>query len=465
MKLLFRYLGLASLGLIIWGAGISQAETLQEAVHLMLQTNPEIRSLAYNRLARDQEITQARSGYLPIIDISYGAGVEDQSHPFDDTTHPQSTILSLWQNVFRGFADQHEIKRQEARVNSAAYLLQGTSENIGLVTSRSYLNVLRQLEIQDLSKENLIIHQRIYDQIKLRSESGIDRKADLDQVMARLALAEADVVLATANVDDAKTDYQFVVGHKPENLVKTPQVDSVMPASLEEAQQLALDNYPILKSAQADLDARMAQHIVAKSNYYPELDIAVDQRWEDDVDIPGYQDELSAIALVRFNIFNGFSDKARIAETSHLISEAREIQNNTHRQIVESIRLSWVSYTSTRNRISYLKNYVKSTGLTAEAFSKQWNIGRRTMFDVLDIEAELVNAKIDLVNAQYDKTYSQFRLLSGIGQLVHTLGLEWPEESRIVEDEQQKKEAPQEDKSSATGDKSQDERFASLKDK
>jgi adhesin transport system outer membrane protein len=87
---------------------------------------------------------------------------------------------------------------------------------------------------------------------------------------------------------------------------------------------------------------------------------------------------------VRFNIFNGFSDKARIAETSHLISEAREIQNNTHRQIIESIRLSWVAYTSSRNRITYLENYVKSTGLTAEAFSKQWNIGRRTMFDVLE---------------------------------------------------------------------------------
>ena len=171
MKRLIRYLGITSLGFIIWGAGISQAETLQEAVQHMLLTNPEIRSLAYNRLARDQEITQARAGYLPIIDISYGAGVEDQSHPFDDTTHPQSTILSLRQNVFRGFADQYEIKRQEARVNSAAYLLQGTSENIGLVTSRVYLNVLRQLEIKDLSMENLTTHQRIYDQIKLRSES------------------------------------------------------------------------------------------------------------------------------------------------------------------------------------------------------------------------------------------------------------------------------------------------------
>ena len=79
---------------------------------------------------------------------------------------------------------------------------------------------MRQLELNELAKENLTTHQRIYDQIKLRSESGIDRKADLDQVMGRLALAESDVVVSEANVADAQTDYQFVVGRIPENLVK-----------------------------------------------------------------------------------------------------------------------------------------------------------------------------------------------------------------------------------------------------
>ena len=75
------------------------------------------------------------------------------------------------------------------------------------------------------------------------------------------------------------------------------------------------------------------------------------------------------------------------------------------------------------------------------AFQKQWNIGRRTMFDVLDIEAELINAKRDLVNANYDRMYSQYRVLTGLGQLVQTLGLKWPEESLV---EKKKEEAPEE---------------------
>ncbi|MGB6972403.1 MAG: TolC family outer membrane protein [Desulfobulbales bacterium] len=436
MKLTVRYLGALTLGALIAGTGSAHAETLQDAVHYMLQTNPDVKSIAYNRLARGEEVKQARAGYLPSLDISYGAGIADQNNPFDDTSYPQSTVLSLRQNVFRGFADQYEVERQTARVNSSAYLLQGRSENIALVTSRVYLNYLRQLELLELAKENLTIHQRIHDQIKLRSESGIDRKADLDQVMGRLSLAESNLVIAEANVADAQTDYQFVVGRIPEHLVKPQPVDAFIPALLEEAQQLAVKNYPILKSAQADVQAREAQYVVAKSNYYPKLDIVVDQKWEEDVDIPGYDEELRATAVARFNIFNGFSDKARIAETCYLIKEAREIQKNTERQIIESIRLSWMAHQASQNSIVYLQNYVKSTGATAEAFSKQWNIGRRSMFDVLDIEAELVNAKIDLVNAQYDKLYAQYRILNGMGQLVHTMGLQWPVESKVEKDNQ-----------------------------
>jgi adhesin transport system outer membrane protein len=429
-------LGALTLGALIAGTGYVHAETLQDAVHYMLQTNPDVKSIAYNRLARGEEVKQAKAGYLPSLDISYGAGIADQNNPFDDTSYPQSTVLSLRQNVFRGFADQYEVERQTARVNSSAYLLQGRSENIALVTSRVYLNYLRQLELLELAKENLTIHQRIHDQIKLRSESGIDRKADLDQVMGRLSLAESSLVIAEANVADAQTDYQFVVGRIPEHLVKPQPVDDFIPALLEEAQQLAVKNYPILKSAQADVQAREAQYVVAKSNYYPKLDIVVDQKWEEDVDIPGYEEELRATAVARFNIFNGFSDKARIAETCYLIKEAREIQKNTERQIIESIRLSWMAHQASQNSIVYLQNYVKSTGATAEAFSKQWNIGRRSMFDVLDIEAELVNAKIDLVNAQYDKLYAQYRILNGMGQLVHTMGLQWPVESKVEKDNQ-----------------------------
>jgi adhesin transport system outer membrane protein len=429
MRISLKYLGVVVAAVLVLGGGTAQAETLQDAINYMLQTNPEIRAISWNRQARDEEVRQAKSGYFPSLDVTAGTGYQEQYEPFDDTTYPNSTVLSLRQNVFHFGTTKFEVDRQKSRVRSAAYRLQGTAENVALQASRVFLNVLRHLELYDVAKENLANHERIYDQIKLRSVSGVDSKADLDQVMGRLALARSNIVVAQSNIVDAETDYQAVIGRLPENLLRPEPVDSAIPATMEEAEQLALADYPIVKSAQADYEAREAQHEVAKRSVYPSFDVALDYKWEDDVDIVGYQEEFVATGMVSFNIFRGWWDVARVAETRHLICEAWEILNNTRRQTVQSTRLSWEAYEAAQDNITHLEEYVKSTGLTAEAFVKQWSIGRRTMFDVLDTQAEYLNAKADLVNARYDKMYAQYRILSGVGKLVPTLGLEWPEES------------------------------------
>jgi adhesin transport system outer membrane protein len=437
MKSLFKSVvcaGIVGVGSLLFGGGSARGETLQDAIKYVLQTNPEIKAISYNRLARDQEVIQAKGGYYPTLDASLSAGLDRRMNAAasDPTiSRPRAAVLSLRQNVFQFGATQSEVRRQEARVRAEAYLLQGTSENVALQASRVYLNLLRNMELYDLAKENLLNHERIADQMKLRIKSGVDRKADLDQVMGRLALAQSNVVVATANIADGKTDYRAVIGRLPEDLTKAPPMDSNIPGSMDEAEQLAVKYYPILKSARSDLESRRAQYETAKRINYPSLDVAVDYMWQTDVNYPNREEDLLANAVLRFNIFNGLRSKARITETLHLVSEAKEILNNTQRQVVQSVRLSWEAFTAAKERVTYLEEYVKSTGATAEAFAAQWNIGRRTMFDLLDTQAEYITAKSNLVGARYDKMYAEYRVLSGMGKLIDSMGLQWPDESRV----------------------------------
>jgi adhesin transport system outer membrane protein len=433
MKFSLKYISIAA-GILLLGSGSAGAETLQDAVKHMLQTNPEIKAISYNRLAKDQQVIQAEGGYYPTLDFYHSNGIDyqkDYLSNFTEKTRPKSTVLSLRQNLFQFGVTDSEVSRLEATVRSEAYLLQGTSENLALKASSVYLNVLSNLELYELAKENLINHERIYDQMKLRATTGVDRKADLDQVSGRLALAQSNIVVTQTNLADAKTDYQSVIGRLPEDLTKPSPVNADIPVSMEEAEQVALKNYPIIKSAQADLEAREAQHEVARRINYPKLDAAMDYKWETDVQYPHRTEDFIATAVVSVNIFNGFQNKARIEETLQAVNEAKEILNNTKRQTAQSIRLSWEAYKTAQDRVTYLEEYVKATGLTAEAFEKQWTIGRRTMFDVLDVQAENINAKSSLVKAKYDKIYAEYRVLSGMGKLAQALGLQWPAESRL----------------------------------
>jgi adhesin transport system outer membrane protein len=259
----------------------------------------------------------------------------------------------------------------------------------------------------------------------------------MSQVVSRLALAEANMVAAETNLIDAQTNYLKVIGHLPEDLVKPQFPEDLIPPSLEEAQQVALKQHPTLKQAEEDLVARKAQDDVAQAPYMPIVDIEIDKVWSEDLEYGLNTDEENLIGMVRvrYNLFRGWRDSARKAETAYLISEAREIRNHTHRQVIESIRLSWMAYKSSMDRNQLLQKRLESSSETSQSYSKQWDIGKRTLLDVLDSEAERIDANKQLIDSQYDGLIAQYRLINGMGWLVHGLDLKWPEESYVHDEE------------------------------
>lgn len=413
----------------------SFAETLQDAVQQMITSNPDVRAVAHNRLAREEEVKQARAGYFPTLDFEAGAGKDYVEKPFDDDLDPWEVKLGLRQNVFAGLSTMNEVDRQKARVKSEAYLVQSTAENTALKTTDVYLEVLKNEALVKLAKENLTLHQRIADQIKLRSESGVDRRADMDQIQSRLSLAQSNVIVSEQNLHDAQTNYLALVGHLPTALVKPEAAPDKIPATLEEAEKEALAAHPQLKSANADIDARQEQDEVAKSPFMPIVDIEVDKIYEDETNYSySEREDLRAFVRLRYNLFNGWKDKSRKNETIELINEAREIRNHTHRQVVESIRLSWRAAEAANKRISHLQQRLQFATATASAYTKQWNISERTLLDVLDAEAERIDAARQLVTAEYDGLYAKMRILNGTGKLIPSLQLAWPKEGLIDDD-------------------------------
>ena len=166
------------------------------------------------------------------------------------------------------------------------------------------------------------------------------------------------------------------------------------------------------------------------------LDLEIDKRWRDEWDgFDQKEEDLLALLRLRFNFFKGFKDQARKKETMHLVDDAIEARNDTARQVLENIRLSWMAYDTAQRRVGYLKERIRTAKNTVDAYGKQYQIGKRTLLDVLDSQAEWITARRDLIAENYNYQFAQYRLLSGSGRLVSSLGLEYPEESIIEDDE------------------------------
>jgi len=420
-------------------AAVADGLTLKDAVRKALNSNPDIQIQVKERRSRNEEVERARSGYFPTLDLSAGIGTERSRNTSTrtrgedySTLTRQEASLNARQMIFDGFATESEVERQRARVSSTAYTIHGTADNTALEAAEAHLNLLRTESLLKLAEENLKAHERTYDQIKIRSDAGVGRRADLEQISGRLALANSNVIAAQSNYDDAMTSYIRVVGEAPAKQLVKPAKPGVAPTSRDQAINLALDKHPTLKSAGADVEATRAQHKAAKNTFYPRFDLELSSSWNKDLDGQfGTNNDSQAMIRMRYNLFNGGGDQARRRQTAHLIEEAKEVKNRTHRQVIETMRLSWNAYQATEQQLIYLADHVNASLRTRDAYQKQFNIGQRTLLDLLNAENELFQAKQSYIGADYDNLLARYRIMNAQGELLKGLQLALPEEASL----------------------------------
>lgn len=419
-------------------AGTGHAATVQDVVKENLETNPQVAQAIQAYRAVVAEVDQAKAGYLPTVDATLGYGyewTETEADDYEDTDlNRREARLNVNQMIFDGFATPSEVKRQKARMASAASEALDTAENYALEASRAYLNVLRREQLLQLAKETLYNHVRIYDQIKRRSESGLGTLASIQQAEGRLALAEVNVLAAENNLRDAQVNYERVIGSPaPENLEPLFDSDLQIPATLEEALAAANENHPIVGVAQHDVEEAYAQRDAAKSAMYPRLDLEIERRWDDNLDgVEGDDEDLTAMLRLRYNLFNGGGDKARIRQTEYQIGEAQAIQRDSMRQIRQSLELSWNAYEILTRQIQHLQQHVASSEQTRDSYKKQFDIGQRSLLDLLDTENEVFSAKNQLAEAQLDQQIAKLRILNGMGVMLKAMDIQLPLDEEVA---------------------------------
>lgn len=415
-------------------ASFVQAETLPEAMQKAMDVHPEIQAGVNNRLSADYQLKAAKGGYLPRVDVLAGYGREgtDSVTTRADkngytTLNRGESSLRVSQMVFDGFATSSEVGRQQANVNSRAYSLLGTSERTALTVAQVYLDVLTQREMVRLAEENLRSHERIYDQITLRTNRGVGRAADLDQAEARLAQARNNLITEQTNLADAQTGYLSAVGQMPDQLVQPQGFVALLPANLNEARQQLIENSPVLRSAESDIVAAEKQYDAAKSAFYPRFDAELGRSADNDVDgLDGHNNEWQAMLRMRFNIFNGGSNKADLESKSYQTTQALDIRNNALRQLNEELGLAWNAYNNATAQVPIAQTYVDHSVVVRTAYQKQFSLGERTLLDLLDSENELFTAQQRLTQVKNLQLFTQYRIKATMGELLKSQGVVAP---------------------------------------
>jgi adhesin transport system outer membrane protein len=416
----------------------AHAMTLSEAIQSTIDNHPELHASMNDRLSADEEVKIAKGGYLPTVDLLLGYGRERTDSPSTRALgdHNKETLtyndaeLRLRQMLFDGFNTPNEVARTRSVVDSRAYYVQGTSESLALRTVEVYLEVLKRREMVNLAQNNLQSHQRVNDQIGLRSERGVGSTADLDQSQARLALAENNLYTEQVNLADAEANFFSATGRLPDELELPASIKGEVPLDLPAARQSVMDNNPFLKSAQADVHAAEKQYEVAKSPFYPRFDLELATTADDNVQgDEGHYNTWRAAVVMNYNLFNGMRDKARLQSAAHQINQSMDIRNNALRVVNENLSLAWNAMENARLQTPKARDYADYTARVREAYQQQFSLGQRTLLDLLDSDNELFTANRRYTEVRYTEEFSMYRVIAAMGELLRKQNVVVPAEA------------------------------------
>ncbi|GAB4357740.1 MAG: type I protein secretion system protein AggA [Immundisolibacter sp.] len=413
------------------------AGDLVDTIHKAIEHNPDVLVTQDDRRAIEQNVREAKAGYLPRVDVYAGIGGEksDNSSTLAATgeqgyrgLHREESGITITQMLFDGFFTQNEVARQKATLQAASYRVLAAAEDVGLRATQTYLDVLRRQEQVELARDNLAAHQRIYDQIRMRSERGVGRTADTDQAAGRLALARANLEAQQGNLRDAQIAYLRVVGEMPQDLEAPAVPADALPGDLQVLVDEARQTHPTLASAVADIDAAMAQHEQARANDFPRFDLELGATHNSNIDgVRGADEDLIAMVRMNYNIYRGGADLARKRSTAQRIAQAKNIRDRAEDQVIEEASLSWNDYVTAKTRLELLRRHADAANATRVAYKKQFDIGQRTLLDLLDTENERFQAELNYVDGKYRLMYAYYRIAASKGQLLSSLGVTPPD--------------------------------------
>ena len=418
----------SSLGLTLSNVSYAAGSliTLKEMVEKTVTANPEVQSRYHRFLESGFEQDVAHGNFLPKADIvSTYRKQEELIKPGDGTNIPRSNNeLVLRQMIFDGFATSNEVKRLGHANRVRYYELQSAMQNTTLEFMRAYIDANRYRELSQYAKENYVIHKQLFDRIQERVNAGVARKVDLEQASGRLALAEANLLTETTNLHDVTARMQRLYGELPPETLEAPTFFNagVEPTS-DEALKVAYNQNPDLLSTIEDIQASKDEIKTRESRYYPKLDLQA--RKNLGVSNDGRFSSSAADLLeltMNFNLFNGFSDKNAIKQTAEKLNNSKDLRDKACVDTRQLVVIAYNDIQQLKEQEKYRTEHKNSIENAREAYRKQFDIGQRTLLDLLDTENEYFQARRALANVEYDIQTAYARTYAGQGELLNKIG-------------------------------------------
>jgi outer membrane protein len=402
-------------------AAPASAQTLEEAIAIARNENPDLAAVGARSDAADARLDRARSARLPQVTaegqysysrIDYGTG------PFgfgEQTVEPYSARLTAEQLLFAGGRVNASIKSAQSAHLSADELRRDVEARLIADVAEVYLDVVVTEAAVTQREANLAALAELRRQTEARFQSGEVPRSDVALAEARLAGAEAELARARGDRQARQYAFERVIGVAPQKLSAAVEAPPV-PAALDEALAQANLSNPLLARAHHEADAADAVVRSARASRFPTITVGVEAARVRDEFLLGYEaDSAALVARARLPLFTGGRIDAEVREARAKASEALAVQRGAVLAVREAVARAFAQHQAAIAAKSAAKRQALAAKAALDDIRLEVKAGARPAIDGLDAESDHLAALLELDAATAEVVASAYRLHAAIG--------------------------------------------------
>ncbi len=397
------------------------AETLQSALASAYTNNSSLNSARAGLRATDETVAIAKSGYRPTIAGSASINYASQAGTRITTG---SFGVQINQTLFDGFQTRNNVRAAEARVRASNQNLRNTEQNTLFNAASAYMDVIRDRAIAHLREQNLDFLGEQIRAANSRFEVGEGTKTDVAQARASHSAALAQLAAARAQAESSAAVFRQVIGHAPGNLAPAKPLNGLLPRSLDSAMAIAMSEHPAILATKQLVDAADFAVKSAEGAMLPGVSATagVSRNYSERspasfLSSNGWSDSASIGATLTVPIYQGGRVSAQVRQQKETLGQARIDVDVSHDQVVAALTSAWTQYIAAQQALSANRELVSAAQLALNGVSEERNVGQRTTLDVLNAQADVITAQINLASSQRDIVVASYAILSAMGRL------------------------------------------------
>lgn len=417
MSLLFYRLHIGLVLLLLTSTTQAQGTDLLATYRAALQNDSVFLAAEYQQLAASETRPQARSAWLPQINLvgNVSRTDSDQTGSFSGN----GVDLSLTQTLYRQ-ANYVVLSQAGLQVEQAKAEYVTARQSLLLRSAERYFSILAAQDNLDFTRADKSAIQRQLEQSKRRFDVGLIAITDVKEAQARYDLAVAKEIATDNQLATAREALRVLTGEYPQTLSHLDEASPLAapdPGNIEYWVALAKQNNPQLLAVKLATQIAKKSIALERAARLPSTELVGRYTNNHSDGLAGDSETTQLRIQLNVPLYAGGLIDSRLRQATANFELARRQLDSQRRATEQQTRDAYRSVLADISRVNALRQALISAQSGAEATQSGFDVGTRTAVEVLSALQETYSAQANYLKARYDFILNTLKLKQAAGVL------------------------------------------------